>query len=140
MTEADLAYYYIPEIALTFVLVFFSIRFYIRLKFGSFRELKTLIEKYFETKEIAEQALKKEKQMKFRKKPVVIEAKQFWVFDIDGWPHGVYEDNTSPTGYRIDTLEGSHEVTEGDWIITGIKGERYPCKRDIFEMTYEKVE
>ena len=37
----------------------------------------------------------------------------------------------------IDTLEGGHNVCPGDWIITGVKGERYPCKPDIFEMTYE---
>ena len=37
----------------------------------------------------------------------------------------------------IDTLEGVHIVCPGDWIITGVKGERYPCKPDIFEMTYE---
>ena len=78
--------------------------------------------------------------MKFRKKPVVIEATQFWINSLDGWPQGVHKDSTSPTGYRIDTLEGSHEVTEGDWIITGVKGEHYPCKSDIFEMTYERVE
>jgi hypothetical protein len=40
----------------------------------------------------------------------------------------------------IDTLEGVHLVTPGDWIITGVKGEHYPCKPDIFEMTYERVE
>ena len=40
----------------------------------------------------------------------------------------------------IDTLEGGHIVCPGDWIITGVKGEHYPCKPDIFEMTYEKVE
>lgn len=40
----------------------------------------------------------------------------------------------------IDTLEGEHNVCPGDWIITGVKGERYPCKPDIFEATYEKVE
>ena len=39
----------------------------------------------------------------------------------------------------IDTLEGGHIVCPGDWIITGIKGEHYPCKPDIFEKTYEKV-
>jgi hypothetical protein len=76
---------------------------------------------------------------KFRKKPVVIEAAQFWVNAPEGWPDGVYKDSTSPTGYRIDTLEGSHQVTEGDWIITGVKGERYACKPDIFEQTYEGV-
>lgn len=40
----------------------------------------------------------------------------------------------------IDTLEGGHRVCPGDWIITGVKGERYPCKPDIFAMTYELVE
>jgi len=39
----------------------------------------------------------------------------------------------------IDTLEGGHIVCVGDFIITGVKGERYPCKPNIFEMTYEKV-
>jgi hypothetical protein len=39
----------------------------------------------------------------------------------------------------IDTLEGGHLVCPGDWIITGVKGEKYPCKPDIFEQTYEKV-
>lgn len=40
----------------------------------------------------------------------------------------------------IDTLEGGHIVCPGDWIITGVKGEHYPIKPDIFEATYEKVE
>jgi hypothetical protein len=40
----------------------------------------------------------------------------------------------------IDTKEGGHIVCPGDWIITGVKGEHYPCKPDIFEATYEKVE
>jgi len=40
----------------------------------------------------------------------------------------------------IDTKEGGHIVCPGDWIITGIAGERYPCKPDIFEATYERVE
>ena len=39
----------------------------------------------------------------------------------------------------IDTLEGGHNVCPGDWIITGVKGEHYPCKPDIFEATYEQV-
>jgi hypothetical protein len=39
----------------------------------------------------------------------------------------------------IDTLEGVHTVCPGDWIITGVKGEHYPCKPDIFSMTYEPV-
>ena len=40
----------------------------------------------------------------------------------------------------IETLEGGHKVTPGDWIIEGIKGERYPCKPDIFALTYDLVE
>lgn len=45
-----------------------------------------------------------------------------------------------PTGYAtIETLEGRHVASPGDWIITGVKGEKYPCKPDIFEETYEPV-
>ena len=40
----------------------------------------------------------------------------------------------------VDTLEGGHIVCPKDWIITGVNGEHYPCKPDIFEMTYEAVE
>lgn len=40
----------------------------------------------------------------------------------------------------IDTLEDGHRVCPGDWIITGVRGERYPCKPDIFEATYEAVQ
>jgi hypothetical protein len=40
----------------------------------------------------------------------------------------------------IETLEGGHTVCPGDWIITGVHGEQYPCKPDIFEKTYEQVE
>jgi len=39
----------------------------------------------------------------------------------------------------IDTLEGGHNVCPGDWIITGVKGELYPCKPDIFEASYEAI-
>ena len=40
----------------------------------------------------------------------------------------------------VDTLEGGHIVCPGDWVITGVAGEHYPCKPDIFEATYELVE
>lgn len=43
------------------------------------------------------------------------------------------------TRWRIGTLEGGHDVSTGDWIITGVKGEHYPCKDEIFRMTYEPV-
>jgi hypothetical protein len=93
---------------------------------------------------------------KYRKKPVVIEATQWFKdgdhpkvemcwFDRDGalrWAVGdspainVWNCTKRPA---IKTLEGWHEVTEGDYIITGVVGETYPCKPDIFEMTYEEV-
>ena len=59
---------------------------------------------------------------KFRKRPVVIEAYQ--------------------TGIEMDihTLEGIMHADVGDWIITGIHGEQYPCKPDIFDKTYEPVD
>lgn len=60
--------------------------------------------------------------MKFRKKPVVIDAYRT--------PHELF----------IDTSEGQMRASPGDWIITGVKGEVYPCKPDIFEMTYEPVD
>jgi hypothetical protein len=40
---------------------------------------------------------------------------------------------------QIQTLEGVMEASVGDWIIKGVKGEFYPCKPDIFKMTYEEV-
>ena len=61
MTQEDLEYLYIADVAIAFVLVFFSIRYYIRIKFGSFQELITLLEKYFETKELANEAIRKAK-------------------------------------------------------------------------------
>lgn len=76
---------------------------------------------------------------KYRKKPVVIDAEQFHP-ETKPWPKGVFEDSSSPTGYGIHTLEHTaikHEVTPGDWIITGVKGEVYACKLDIFAATYE---
>lgn len=84
---------------------------------------------------------------KFRKKPVVIEAEQYWPSD-EPLPEGVVElpeyieDRLSNSKGRawIYTLEGGQFVTPGDWIITGIKGEKYPCKPDIFDATYEPVE
>lgn len=77
--------------------------------------------------------------MKFRKKPVVIEAAKFEPMK-NIWPAGVVAYLNSSTGYVVNTLEGrALEVADGDWIITGIKGELYPCKDDIFRETYEPV-
>lgn len=75
---------------------------------------------------------------KYRKKPVVIEAEQWFKFDDVPEAHIQPLIVNANKGW-IDTLEGGHEVTPGDWIIKGIKGEFYPCKPDIFEATYEEV-
>ena len=105
----------------------------------------------------------------FRKKPVVIEATQWWKNGDhpDDFPakEGPYDENREGEIVRrhqhpdvrddrlcdqcsvvmrlhgwIDTIEGGHIVCPGDWIITGIKGELYPCKADIFNAIYEKVD
>ncbi len=85
--------------------------------------------------------------MKFRKRPVVIEAVQ-WTggsnIEVAGflgsneWSHQPAT-NTEPEHLTIKTLEGNITASIGDWIIRGVKGEFYPCKPDIFEQTYEKV-
>ena len=77
--------------------------------------------------------------MKFRKKPVVIDA---WKFD-GSWASArpIVEKSSKITWsdcrISIETLEGTMEAAPGDWIICGVKGEFYPCKPDIFEQTYE---
>lgn len=78
--------------------------------------------------------------MKFRKKPVVIEATQ-WFKNGDHPAVGKYltfDPDMANHGW-VKTLEGGHIVCPGDWIITGVKGEHYPCKPDIFAATYEEV-
>lgn len=77
---------------------------------------------------------------KFRKKPVVIHAVQWFPNKpVDGVVP-TYDPKGQCNGGLIQTLEGPHVVSTGDWIITGVKGEKYPCKPDIFEATYEPVE
>ncbi len=103
--------------------------------------------------------------MKVRKKPVVVEAHQWWCngdHPEDGVSTGQeFLEGAIVRRYRhpdvdgnercstcgelmhdhgwIDTLEGGHTVCPGDFIITGVQGERYPCKPDIFWRTYEQV-
>jgi hypothetical protein len=82
--------------------------------------------------------------MKFRKKPVVIEAEQFIERNGNRLPF-VEGHRRGPLYFRdgrwwVNTLEGPLCVSNGDWIIKGVKGEFYPCKPDIFEQTYERVE
>ena len=107
--------------------------------------------------------------MKYRKKPVVIDATQWFkngdhpddashmiTSHVDGeylsegkvvryfrrpGTLGITKCRECPATMHdhgwIDTKEGGHIVCPGDWIITGVKGERYPCKPDIFDATYE---
>lgn len=86
---------------------------------------------------------------KFRKKPVVIEARQYDGLVIVGHPLTTWiRDNggnytwtaTTPQRLAIVTLEGDMTVAKGDYVIQGVQGEFYPCKPDIFETTYEPVE
>ena len=81
--------------------------------------------------------------MKFRKKPVIIEAVQWMGQNSGEIQKFTGRDNSfiSQEGkMMIKTLEGSLTATKNDWIIKGIRGEFYPCKPDIFEATYEKVQ
>jgi hypothetical protein len=90
---------------------------------------------------------------KYRKKPVVIEAIQWKpyemlikdVMDFMGISGGMMKKGVLSIGKRkgeliIKTLEGNMTVSDGDYIIKGVKGEFYPCKPDIFDKTYELVE
>lgn len=105
---------------------------------------------------------------KYRKKPVVIDAGRWWGSHSDGRPLESNDPGTEdviqisaenptwnlPVVLRqaceqcggaafihgwIGTWEGGHRVCPGDWIITGVQGEQYPCKPQIFELTYEAV-
>ena len=82
--------------------------------------------------------------MKYRKKPVVIEAVQYTgnnydkICDFVGKRLDKYDSELSHI--IIETLEGNHIASVGDYIIKGVQGEFYPCKPDIFEQTYEVVE
>ena len=97
---------------------------------------------------------------KYRKKPVVIEAQQFYP-DQTPWPDGVLQgtkrtcsdpqcgDSTwdhacdlgapVPDWFYVQTREGPLRIRAGDWLITGVQGEQYPCKDEIFRETYESV-
>jgi len=81
--------------------------------------------------------------MKFRKKPVEVDAWQITAEIAQGRevPGYMLDDKIAPYGdyIIIKTLEGSMRGELGDWIIQGVKGEIYPCKPDIFELTYEPV-
>lgn len=83
----------------------------------------------------------------FKKKPVVIEARQYngtapSANGIIGWlaPYGALAAHNEHGTFGISTLEGVMTVSSGDWVIRGVKNEFYPCRNDIFVATYEPVE
>jgi hypothetical protein len=84
----------------------------------------------------------------FRKKPVVIEARQLTNEPDEArilaeWCGGHWSPDSDPDGSNemqfivISTIEGKMLASPGDWIIKGVAGEFYPCKPDIFDATYE---
>lgn len=91
---------------------------------------------------------------KFRKKPVIIEAFQYHKGKFQGYEavampqwlimalaNGtLFAQREAREKLMVQTVEGSLEVSDGDFIIQGVKGELYPCKPDIFALTYDKVE
>lgn len=98
----------------------------------------------------------------FRKKPVIIEAVQFENVDVletgeesihfktsadlPEWLRAaivhdkIFPDPVQKGSLVVKTLEGPHLASPGDWIICGVKGELYPCKPEIFAMTYDPVD
>jgi hypothetical protein len=83
--------------------------------------------------------------VKFRKKPVVVDAEQFFSARLaelsSEFAAAIHWDAGTPPHPFIPTLEGSsYNLSEGDWIVKGVKGEFYPCKPDIFSMTYDPTE
>lgn len=78
----------------------------------------------------------------YRKKPVIIEAFKYGIDHRPDWFMDKVSENkifTYATYCLINTLEGEMTGSYGDYIIQGVQGEVYPCKPDIFEMTYELV-
>ena len=108
---------------------------------------KDILEQERKYEEMAKKEIKG--SMKYRKKPVVIEAIKCvfenWndICDFISVPNTLYVPEGEKTKeypkLKIKTLEGIMTVNYGDWIIKGVKGEYYPCKPDIFKMTYEEV-
>lgn len=88
--------------------------------------------------------------MKYRKRPVIIEAieltRNFAETVIEWIPKEIIKDynlgefSEDPCFIEIKTLEGTMTANEGDYIIKGLVGEFYSCKANIFHLTYEKVE
>jgi len=79
--------------------------------------------------------------MKYRRKPVVVEAEQWFKGkNIDGVVCNPIGNPMVPDFYYVKTSNGFVEIHEGEFVITEINGEKYSCKPDIFEKTYELIE
>ena len=86
--------------------------------------------------------------MHYRKKPVVVEAEQFVIWNLNDLPATVsvlsqvyvVKGNSLNPYIEIPTLEGTMRANHLDYIIKGVNGEFYPCKPDIFEQTYELID
>jgi hypothetical protein len=93
-------------------------------------------------KEIKEKRILLHNVAQYKKKPVIIDAVQYRsnsdTDEVTKFTEGKFIRNPNGLPY-VKTLEGNMTVNNGDYIIKGVKGEFYPCKPDIFEMTYEKV-
>lgn len=80
----------------------------------------------------------------YKKKPVVVEAIQYFreenIFSVQDFVGSSMLYDADTNEYYIATLEGDMLLRKGDYIIKGIKGEFYPCKKDIFQETYEEVQ
>lgn len=80
----------------------------------------------------------------YRKKPIPIEARQYTgdnFLELQDWSHDLAAlSDYNEDAVCVHTLEGPMWFNEGDYIIKGVRGEFYPCQKDIFEETYEKVD
>ena len=104
--------------------------------------------------------IQKKKEMKFRKKPIEVDAMQLFKTDFEfamlekqkednhivsfchqfmGASVWLSKSKDAKVRARIKTLEGNMEISDGDWLIKGVNGEYYPCKPDIFEKIYEPI-
>jgi hypothetical protein len=101
--------------------------------------------------------MRRQKMAKYRKQPIIVDAVQVtkelimsWVNNQISkpkevlqlevwWEDGIINEKQSTFGGMLATLEGNMEFKIGDWLIRGIAGELYPCKDEIFKVTYESV-
>ena len=76
---------------------------------------------------------------RFRRKPVEVDAERFDPLDVSQHRRLSLHRDTASGAFFVPTLEGNMRISNGDWIVTGVLGERYPCKPDAFDLTFEPV-